>query len=118
MFRPRGDTFQGDLRKSSLHRLRRLGGSLGVNYCCRDPRDGIREVQAVFVSCPLTTWIGQFGPPRHVRPHFDADSAKQNRSWEHRLPEGRVRCVGHIFERSAGVNWIIVKQLSVAPKQT
>ena len=98
-----------------LRTLRRLGGSVGVSYCCHDDAQGdIREVQAVFVSCPLDTWVRSFGEPQQVRPHFDPTSRKWLQSWEHPLPAGPVRCVGQIFKRPPGDDWIVVKQLSAA----
>jgi hypothetical protein len=108
------NTFGGNLRDLSLRMLRPLGGSVGVNYCCRDALgSGIREVQAVFVSCPLRTWVAVFGKPRRVRPHFDRTGAKRACSWEQDSSEGPVRCLGYIFERFPGIHWIIVKQLSI-----
>jgi hypothetical protein len=92
---------------------RRLGGSVGVNYCCRDRRGGVQEVQTVFLSCPREAWVENFGEPQHVRKHFDIRSGKWLRAWEQQLPDGPVCCVGQFFERSPGANWIIVRRLSV-----
>jgi hypothetical protein len=94
--------------------LRRLGGSVGVNYCCHDGHQGgIREVQAVFVSCPRAAWIAEFGEPQRLCEHFDVTSGKWIWSWEHQLPQGRIHCVGQFFQRSGDGAWIIVRQLSI-----
>jgi hypothetical protein len=109
------DTYDGNLRDISLQMLRPLGGSVGVNYYCRDAlASDIQEVQTVFVSCPLRSWVAIFGEPRRVHLHFDLPSAKWECSWEQQLPSGLVRCLGYIFERSPGVNWIIVKQFRIS----
>jgi hypothetical protein len=95
--------------------FRRLGASLGVNYCCRDAGSGdIREVQTMFVSCPREAWVAEFGEPEQVRKHFDSSSGRWLRSWEHRRAKGPVRCVGQLFERSPGKKWVVVKQVSVS----
>jgi hypothetical protein len=97
-----------------LQTLRNLGGSLGVNYCCRESHGrGIQEVQAVFVSCPRRAWIKAFGRPRHVRRHFDAAQEKWLWTWQQQIGEGVLRCVGHIFERSPGRPWMVVKQVRI-----
>jgi hypothetical protein len=93
--------------------LRLLGGSLGVNYCCRDRQGGIQEVHTLFISCPQEAWVAMVGEPQHVQRHFDPSSGKWLRAWEQDLPDGRVRCVGHFLERSPGNRWIIVRKLSI-----
>jgi hypothetical protein len=95
-----------------LRTLRRLGGSVGVSYCCHgDVTGDIREVQTVFVSCPREAWVRAFGEPQQLRPHFDATSGKWIQCWEHPLPTGVLHCVGQIFKRPPGDDWVVVKQL-------
>ena len=109
------DTYDGNLRDLSLQMLRPLGGSVGVNYYCHDTlASGVQEIQTVFVSCPLKTWVAMFGEPQQVCLHFDLPTVKWECSWEQHLPTGHVRCLGYIFERSPGVNWIIVKQFRIS----
>jgi len=98
-----------------INAVRHLGGSVGVNYCCRDARGGgVQEVQTVFISCPREAWVGEFGEPQNIHQYFDVTGRKWFRNWEHHLPVGRVRCTGHFLERSPGFEWIIVKRLSVS----
>jgi hypothetical protein len=109
------DTCNGDLRDLTVKMLRPFGGSVGVNYYCHDAlTSGIQEVQTVFVSCPLGNWVAMFGEPQCIHLRFDLPSAKWECSWEQQLPSGPVGCVGYIFERSPGVNWIIVKQFRIS----
>jgi hypothetical protein len=97
-----------------LPALRRLGGSLGVTYCCHDERQGgIQEIQTVFVSCPRAAWVAEFGEPQRLSEHFELASGKWIWSWEHQLPQGRIRCVGQFFRRSATCDWIIVRRFSI-----
>jgi hypothetical protein len=108
-------TYDGNLRNLSLQMLRPLGGRMGVNYCCGDAlASGIQEVQSVFVSCPLTSWVESVGQPEHVRPCSDSTGAKWKCSWEQHLPNGPVHCLGYIFRSSRGVSWIIVRRFSVS----
>jgi hypothetical protein len=109
------DTYDGNLRDLSLQMLRPLGGSVGVNYFCHDTlASSIQEIQTVFVSCAMKSWVALFGEPQAVRLHFDPPSAQWQYSWEQHLPGGLVHCLGYIFERSPGVNWVIVKQFRVS----
>jgi hypothetical protein len=109
------DTSGGNLRETSLQMLRPLGGSVGANYYCHDAlASGIQEVQTVSVSCPLDNWIALVGQPQHVHLQFDLPRAKWECSWQQSLPSGPIRCLGHIFQKSSGINWIIVKQFRIS----
>jgi hypothetical protein len=108
-------TYDGNLRNLSLEMLRPLGGRIGVNYCCSDtPANSVQEVQTVFVSCPMTSWVATVGQPQHVRPCSDLPGGNSKCCWEQDLPHGHVRCLGYIFTSSRGVSWIIVRQFSVS----
>lgn len=103
-----------DFHADLFHTLRRLGGTLGVNYCCRDAGGGaLREVQSVFVSCPLSAWVAEFGLPQEVRPYYDSSRARWISSWQQDLREGRARCVGQFFQREPDAEWVVVNQISV-----
>ncbi len=109
------DTYDGNLRDISLQMLRPLGGSVGVNYYCYDTlASGIQEIQTVFVSCSMKNWVALFGKPHALRLHFDLPSAQWQYTWEQHLSSGLVHCLGYIFERSPGVNWVIVKQFRIS----
>lgn len=110
-----GTTLGAELRASFVPRLDRLGAHVGVgcfhhNAGC----DGGQEIQTVFVSCSREAWVNEFGEPENVRRSFDVQSGQWRHSWEHAMPDGRVCCVGDIFERSSGRAWIIVRRFSAA----
>ena len=95
--------------------LRPLGGSVGVNYYRHDTlASGIQEIQTVFVSCPLRSWVALFGKPQRVRLHFDLPSAQWEYTWEQHFRTGWFAAWDTSFERSPGVNWIIVKQFRIS----
>jgi hypothetical protein len=115
MFRSHHVTDVENLHDCFLQGLRRLGGSVGVNYCrCGAPCEGVRDVQAVFVSCPRDAWVREFGEPQGVQRRFDSATGKWIWSWEQQMSDGPARCVGQFFERCPGNDWIIVRQFSVA----
>jgi hypothetical protein len=106
------NTFAAELRESFQPRLRRLGANVGVSYCRHDAEcDGVQEVQTLFVSCPREEWVAQFGEPQHVRQCFDPHAGRWRQDWEHALADGRIRCVGDMFTRSSGRDWVIVRRL-------
>jgi len=106
----------GQQRSFPIPALRRLGGSTGVSYCRHDQRHGgIEEVQSVFVSCPRDAWVREFGQPQNLCQHLDGSCGKWMWSWDHQLPEGRLHCVGQLFQRAASNDWIIVRQLTIYP---
>jgi len=110
---------RGKSRDSFLEVLRRLGGSVGVRYCCREGRnDGIQEVQAVFVSCSREAWVREFGEPQHVDKDYDSTSGRWLWTWEQQMDDGPVRCIGQFFRRPPGIDWVVVKQLCVSQKRT
>jgi len=108
------DTLHDDgLHRELLPPLRRLGASLGVNYCRHDAHQGgVQEVQAVFVSCARTAWVEQFGEPQHVSSYYDPDGRRWLQGWVHCLPQGPIHCLGCFFNRTPSEEWIIVKQVS------
>jgi hypothetical protein len=66
----------------------------------------------------MQSWVALFGEPQRVSMHFDLPHTKWESSWEQQLPNGPLQCVGCIFERSPGIQWIIVKQLKISQPST
>jgi hypothetical protein len=60
------------------------------------------------VSCPSETWEGVFGVPEDVEQYSLSPSRSAVHVWRQTCATGPVRCIGHLFERSSGVRWVVV----------
>jgi hypothetical protein len=72
---------------------------------------GIREVHAVFLSCSHEVWKQAIGEPQGVVSYNHAMTNMPLQSWEHPCADGLVKCVGHLFQRSSGIPWVIVARV-------
>ena len=101
-----------EIREEFVRALRQLGGNIGLAYCSSGGTNrAVEHVQSVFLSCPLEDWVKAFGRPRHVSRRREPSTGKEIDSWEEPSPQGAVRCDGHLFERSAGHQWVVVQRV-------
>lgn len=76
----------------------------------RATNQGLRFIP-VCVSCPLDTWTAVFG---RIEPLIRCHKAPMRLAvqvWERRCTDGTAACVGHVYERSAGVLWVVLVRL-------
>lgn len=100
-------------RKQFLQTLEQLGGKPGVSYC--HSAEGTREINEVhtgFLSCPLDTWVREFGEPEGVSEHREFMVPQALQCWEKRCTDGLVKCTGRLFERWPDGSWVIVIRVS------
>jgi hypothetical protein len=93
-------------RRDFLQALQLLDSGLGVGQVQAKRRPF--EVLPVHLSCPHETWARVFGEMQGVDvPQSSADTPGIQ-VWEHHCTDGPVTCIGHLFERSPGVGWVVV----------
>jgi hypothetical protein len=93
-------------RRDFLQALQLLDGGLSVGQI--QAKRSLFEVLPVHLSCPHETWATVFGEMQGVdAPHSAADNPNIQ-IWEHRCTDGPVTCIGHLFERSPGVGWVVL----------
>lgn len=93
-------------RRDFLRAVQLLGGGLNVRKV-RGKRD-LFEVVPVHLSCPHETWVKVFGEVRGPEEQETAAGNPGVHVWEHPCADGRVTCIGHLFERSPGVPWVVL----------
>ncbi len=72
-----------------------------------------RRTFSAFLSCPLQTWTEWFGEPQEVSSHYDLLTHVPFQAWQQPFADGVATCMGHLFERSAGRNWVILARVLV-----
>jgi hypothetical protein len=65
----------------------------------------------VYVSCPLDTWTAVFGKAEPVIQYHKTPMRLPVQVWERRCTDGAAACVGHIYERSAGLQWVVLARV-------
>ncbi len=77
-------------------------------------RAGSHEIRVAFLSCRLRTWRMVFGKPGNILDHRDAATNIPLQTWEHECRDGKITCVGHLFERVPGGPWVILARLCLS----
>lgn len=72
-----------------------------------------RLTARVHISCKQRTWCEIFGEPQCVEQYHFQSSRTPVHIWKHFCKDGAVACVGHIFERSPGDDWIVVVRVGL-----
>jgi hypothetical protein len=93
-------------RRDFLQALQLLDSGLSVRQI--QAKRSLFEVMPVHLSCPHETWAEVFGEMRGGDAQESAADNPGVQSWEHHCTDGPVTCIGHLFERSPGVAWVVV----------
>ena len=93
-------------RRDFLQALQLLDSKLNFRHV-RFKRNRF-EVVPLHLSCPHDTWAQVFGQMRGAEPRDTAAGNPGVQVWEHHCSDGAVTCIGHLFERSPGVRWVVV----------
>ena len=75
-----------------------------------DHRSG-HDFHSVFLSCSRETWDWVFGAPRNVADYQTAGTQRPFQGWECLCADGRVLCLGHLFQLADGVPWVILARM-------
>jgi hypothetical protein len=102
-------------RADFIQALRLLAAELASQGCSSlPPNEEVCHVWRVFASCPYTTWRRIFGEPKAVKHYRHREMNRSFEVWEHRCSDGRVKCVGHLFERPPRERWVVVARICFA----
>ena len=72
-----------------------------------------RRMMRVHVSCSKDDWVKVFGEPECVEEIVVPSVRHVQYRWKHRCSDGSVTCVGHLFEQSLGVSWVVVMRVMI-----
>jgi hypothetical protein len=70
-----------------------------------------RRMMRVHVSCSYENWIKVFGEPECVEEIVVSKHVQYR--WKHFCTDGAITCVGHLFEQSPGVSWVVVMRVMI-----
>ena len=76
-------------------------------------RDGRHLAGRVHVSCSRETWNKVFGPPVCPEDYQSPGSNEPLHLWKHFCSDGPVTCIGHLFEQSPGMRWVVLMKVSL-----
>lgn len=98
-------------RGDFLQAMQQLGAEPKV---CRlhDDRN-IRRMVRIHVSCSRPDWVTVFGEPEDIEEIPVAASKNVLYRWRHSCSDGLVTCIGHLFEQSPGMDWMVVMRVMV-----
>jgi len=100
-------------RSGFLKKLTQLRARFIQRTGCRDCGDReVRQTRIVFFSRPYAVWERAFGPIESISNRCSSTSGELSvQVWEQPCSDGPVICVGHVFECSSGVKWILLVRL-------
>jgi hypothetical protein len=93
-------------RRDFLQALQLLDSGLSVRQI--QAKRSLFDVMPVHLSCPHETWAQVFGEMQCANAQESAADNPGVQVWEHHCTDGPVTCIGHLFERSPGVGWVVV----------
>ena len=72
-----------------------------------------RLAMHVHVSCSQEHWTEIFGEPECVEEVVVPWGKHALHRWKHFCSDGPITCIGHLFERSPGVCWVVVVRIAL-----
>ena len=72
-----------------------------------------RRMVRVHVSCSRDDWVKVFGEPECVEEIAVPSTKPVQCRWKHSCSDGSVTCIGHLFEQSPGVRWVVVMRVMI-----
>ena len=98
-------------RGDFLQALQQLGAEPKV--CRLQDGHNTRKMMQVHVSCSHDDWVKVFGKTECVEEIPIAASKRVLYRWKHLCSDGSVTCIGHLFEQSPGVSWVVMMRVMV-----
>lgn len=70
-----------------------------------------RNIQGVFLTCSRETWDWVFGQPQNVLDYHAVLSHRPFQTWDCLCVDGRVLCVGHLYQQLDGVPRVVLARV-------
>lgn len=96
-------------RGDFLQALQQLGADPKI--CRLRSRRNTRRSMRVHVSCSRDHWLEVFGEPECVEEIVVPSAKHVLHRWKHFCSDGSVACMGHLFEQSPDVHWVVVMRI-------
>jgi hypothetical protein len=97
-------------RADFIQALQQLGAEPGLHRLQRS--GNTRRMMRVHVSCSRDDWVKVFGELQCVEEIAVPVSKYIQYRWKHLCSDGSVTCVGHLFEQSPGVSWVVTMRVA------
>jgi hypothetical protein len=98
-------------RSDFLQALQQLGAGPEIHRL-RDSRRR-RPTRRVHISCSEDNWTEIFGQPQCIEETVGSAPKPGLHRWTHWCSDGSVTCIGHLFEHSPGVPWVVVMRVTI-----
>ena len=79
----------------------------------RIPLDVAARILRVHVGCPYDTWLKVFGEPENLEAMAADSGDLPLYVWRHACSDGPVTCIGHLYERTPGMKWVLAVRVSL-----
>jgi hypothetical protein len=98
-------------RGDFLQALQQLGAEPKI--CRLQKSCNTRQIMQVHVSCSRDNWIEVFGEPEGIEEITVSSSKYILYRWKHFCLDGSITCIGHLFEQSPGVSWVVLMRFAI-----
>ena len=102
-------THEPGTRGDFLQALQQLGAEPRIRRLQKHCND--RQMMQVHVSCSRDHWVEVFGEPEGVEEITVSSSKYVLYRWKHSCSDCSVTCIGHLFEKSPGIHWVVVMRV-------
>ena len=97
-------------RADFIQALQQLGAEPKI--CRLQSSRNILRMVRVHVSCSRDNWTEIFGEPECIEQISVPSSTHVLYRWKHICSDGSITCVGHLFEKSPGIHWVVVMRVT------
>lgn len=98
-------------RADFLQALQQLGAEPKI--CRLRHGRSVRQAVKVHVSCSREAWTSVFGEPECIEEMPASKSEHTAYRWRHFCSDGLITCIGHLFQQSPDVAWVVVVRIMV-----
>ncbi len=71
------------------------------------------RIMRVHIGCSRDNWVEIFGEPECIEDSVVPSTKQVLNLWKHSCSDGLVTLIGHLFEQSPGVRWVVVARITL-----
>jgi len=98
-------------RADFIQALQQLGAEPKI--CRLQSSRNTRRMVRVHLSCSKADWVKVFGEPECIEEITVPAPKHIQYRWKHFCSDGTVTCIGHLFEQSPGISWVVVMRVMI-----